>query len=212
MKDEEDYYEISPLIHEGIGVWPGDQKFQRQVSMDVETGDHLTLSSVTTTVHLGAHADAPSHYSKGGAAIAERDPTLYYGDCQVVKVSLPKGERITPHHLSGKVVQSPRLLIHSGSFPDPDNYNEDFNSLSPELINWLNDCGVCLVGIDTPSVDPFTSKALESHRALAATDMAVLEGLVLDHVPEGHYTLIALPLRIKGADASPVRAILIPKT
>jgi arylformamidase len=65
------------------------------------------------------------------------------------------------------------------------------------------------VGIDTPSVDPMTSKALEAHNAVADHDMAVLEGVVLDAVPPGLYTLVALPLRIEGADASPVRAVLV---
>ncbi len=66
-----------------------------------------------------------------------------------------------------------------------------------------------LIGLDTPSVDPMTSKALESHHALARRDLAVLEGVVLAHVAPGTYTLIALPLRLEGADASPVRAVLV---
>lgn len=211
MTIEKGFYEISPLIHEGIAVWPGDQKMERRVSSDMKNGDHMSLSSITATVHLGAHADAPSHYTSKGVSIAERDPLLYCGDCQVIHVKIPRGERLTPHHLAGHVIQSPRILFCTGSFPDPDHFNEDFNSLSPELIHWLAERDVGLVGIDTPSVDPFASKALESHQALASTDMAVLEGLVLSQVPDGHYRLIALPLRIQGADASPVRAILLPK-
>ncbi len=88
--------------------------------------------------------------------------------------------------------------------------SEDFNSLSPELVAWLHGEGVILIGIDTPSVDPLQSKVLESHNALADRDMSVLEGVVLDHVEPGVYTLSALPLRLEGADASPVRAVLLP--
>ena len=84
----------------------------------------------------------------------------------------------------------------------------DFNSLSPELIEFLVQHEVCLVGIDTPSVDPFSSKALESHKSIAKHDLAILEGLVLDSVPEGLYQLMAFPLKLAQADAAPVRAVL----
>ena len=106
-------------------------------------------------------------------------------------------------------ITAPRVLFHTGSYPDPDAFNEDFNSLSPELIDWLDARGVVLVGLDTPSVDPFASKALETHQALHRTGMANLEGVVLGHVTPGDYTLIALPLPLADADASPVRAALV---
>jgi arylformamidase len=101
------------------------------------------------------------------------------------------------------------VLISTGSFPDPDSWNNDFNSLSPELIDDLATKGVKLLGIDTPSVDPADSKGLESHQAIFRHDLCVLEGLILNRVPAGRYTLVALPLRLKDADASPVRAILM---
>ena len=108
-------------------------------------------------------------------------------------------------------VVAPRILFRTGSYPDPDQFNEDFCSLSPSLVEWLAGEGVRLVGIDTPSVDPCSSKDLPCHGMIAAHDMAILEGVVLEHVPDGIYTLIALPLRIEGADASPVRAVLLEK-
>ena len=100
------------------------------------------------------------------------------------------------------------MLFRTGTFPDPRRWNDDFASLSPSLVEILRERGVVLIGIDTPSVDPFESKALEAHQSFARNDMAILEGLVLDGVAEGEYELIALPLRIRGADASPVRAVL----
>jgi hypothetical protein len=87
-------------------------------------------------------------------------------------------------------------------------YNDVLDAWNYYLQHDNNGRGVVLIGIDTPSVDPFDSKALEAHQALAEHDMANLEGLVLDHVAEGEYELIALPLRIAGADGSPVRAVL----
>jgi len=203
-------YDISPKISPRLGVFPGDVAFSRQVAMSFAGGDHLELSSITTTLHLGAHADAPSHYHGGAETIEKRPLGRYMGRAQVVRVKgLKPGERVMPAHMRVEVL-SPRILFDTQSFPDPEKWNSDFNSLSPELLTFLADQGVTLVGIDTPSVDPEDCKSLDSHQVLFKRDLSVLEGLVLKEVPEGHYTLIALPLALEGADASPVRAVLLP--
>ena len=200
-------WDISPLISHELAVFPGDIPFSRNVSMSFPQ-DHLSLSSISTTLHIGAHADSSSHYHAQGKGIHERSLDPYLGACQVIRVQLPPGARIRPEHLKTKIT-TPRVLFHTGSFPDPNRWNPDFQSLSPELVHSLADQGVRLIGIDTPSVDPSDSKALESHQALFERNLSVLEGIVLDQVPEGIYSLIALPLRLKDADASPVRAILL---
>lgn len=201
--------DISPALHPGIAVWPGDTPMSREVLLDFEGGGNLELSTLKATVHLGAHADAPSHYRAAAPDIASRDLDRYFGPCEVVAVDVARGARIQPADLPGPV-SAPRVLLRTGTFPDPDAFNEDFAALSPALVDHLHAQGVRLIGIDTPSVDPFASKALESHQALADRDMAVLEGLVLGHVAPGTYTLVALPLKLVGFDASPVRAALIP--
>ena len=201
-------HDISPLISPRLAVWPGDVPFSRSVARSMADGANLDLSSVTTTLHLGAHADAPSHYAAGAPGMDAVDLTPYYGPCQVLRVAVGRGERILPHHLKTEIT-APRVLFHTGTFPDPEAWNTDFASLSPELVEHLHSQGVVLVGLDTPSVDPFESKALEAHHALGRCGMRNLEGLLLDAVPEGIYTLAALPLKIEGADASPVRAVLV---
>jgi arylformamidase len=200
--------DISPLIDATINVWPGDTPFVHTINLDMNAGANLTLSDIRTTVHVGAHADAPSHYVAGGADIAARSLDFYAGRCCVVHVAVERGQRITPEHIAGKAITAPRVLLRTGTFPDPRRWNDDFASLSPSLVETLRERGVMLIGIDTPSVDPFESKALEAHQAFARNDMAILEGLVLDGVDEGEYELMALPLRLRGADASPVRAVL----
>jgi arylformamidase len=202
-------YDISPTLHSGIAVFPGDQAFDAQEAMSFESGDHLRLSAIRTTVHVGAHADAPSHYHEKGVTMESRDLRLYMGPAQVISVlGLKPSARILKEHVKVKI-SAKRVLFRTDSFNNPDEWKNDFNSLSPELIHFLADEGVRLVGIDTPSVDPADSKLLESHQALYARDFAVLEGIVLSNVKDGLYDLIALPLKIKGSDASPVRAILI---
>jgi arylformamidase len=200
-------WDISPPITSQLAVFPGDVPFSRNVSMDFPQ-NHLALSSITATLHLGAHADSSSHYHASGKGIDQRPLERYLGACQVVQVRIPRGTRILPEHVKEKI-QAPRVLFRTESFPNPNSWNGDFNSLSPELIDWLADQGVTTVGIDTPSVDPADSKGLESHQALYRRDLAVLEGIILDRVGPGLYTLIALPLPLKDADASPVRAILL---
>ena len=200
--------DISPVIDATLDVWPGDTPFARTVNLDLAAGANITLSDIRTTVHVGAHTDAPSHYVAGGDDIASRRLDFYIGRCVVLHVSDVRGRRVMPADIAKKTITAPRVLLRTNTFPDPRNWNEDFAGLSPELVDFLHDRGVILIGIDTPSVDPFESKALEAHQSFAHYDMAVLEGIVLDGVEEGEYELIALPLRLAGADASPVRAVL----
>ena len=200
--------DISPPVDATIQVWPGDTAFVRTVNLDMAAGANLTLSDIRTTVHVGAHADAPSHYSANGQHIAARRLEYYIGPCNVINVEGIGGRRIVPADLEGKNITAARVLFRTGTFPDPRRWTNDFASLSPELVDHRHDRGVVLIGIDTPSVDPFDSKLLEAHQALAAHDMANLEGVVLSAVDEAEYELIALPLRLEGADGSPVRAVL----
>ena len=201
--------DISPTISERLGVFPGDTPFKRKVALDIAKGDNIVLSSIETSVHLGAHTDGPIHYREGLHGIDSQDLSIYMGAAQVIHVKVGRGERVLPKHISHVKIETPRVLIATGTFPDPNKWNSDFAALSPELIRELSAKGVKLVGIDTPSIDPEASKALESHQAVADLDMAILEGIVLDKAPDGLYTLLALPLKIEDADASPVRAILL---
>jgi arylformamidase len=200
-------YDITPPITAQLQVWPGDTPLTREVLLDMQRGDNITLSSLHATVHLGAHADAPSHYGLNAPAIHERSLDDYIGPCQVVRVDVPRRTRIPPERLPTPI-RAPRVLLATGTYPDPERFSEDFAALSPELVEALYRQGVRLIGIDTPSVDLFESKDLPSHRMMLRHSMAILEGLVLGQVPEGVYELIALPLPLVGFDASPVRAVL----
>lgn len=212
-------YDITPSISESLAVWPGDTPPSREVLLNMQKGDSLTLSTLRATVHLGAHADAPSHYGKDARPIDQQPLETYLGPCLVVKMNVAHGTRVDIdawesglHALraEGDPVDSsvPRVLLATGTFPNPNQFNEDFAAFSPELIDHLHRQGARLVGIDTPSVDLFESKELPAHRRILRHKMAILEGLVLSDVPGGMYELIALPLKLVGFDASPVRAVL----
>jgi arylformamidase len=199
--------DITPAVTPALAVWPGDTPPVREVLLDIARGDNLTLSTLHATVHLGAHADAPSHYGDDAPTIDRRPLETYLGPCDVMHVRVERGRRILPGDLPREPA-SPRVLLRTRTYPDPERFNEDFAALSTELVSRLDDRGVRLIGIDTPSVDLFDSKELPAHHACLERDMAILEGLVLTDVPEGVYELIALPLKLVGFDASPVRAIL----
>jgi len=201
--------DISPAISPELAVWPGDVSFSREIALNMKSGDNLTLSSIRSTVHLGAHTDAPNHYVKDGEDIASRNLDLYFGLCQVIFVEVERGTRIARGDFK-EVIKAERVLVGTGTYPNPHQFNADFASFSPEAIAYLSDCGVRLIGIDTPSIDLCDDKELLSHSAVAQRDMGVLEGIVLEGVAPGLYQLIALPLKIVGADASPVRAVLCP--
>jgi arylformamidase len=200
-------YDISPPISDRLAVWPGDTPPGREVTSDMARGDHITLSSLRATVHLGAHADAPSHYGRDAATIDQRPVDLYVGACQVVRVDVARKACVRPQDV-GVPIHAERVLLATGTFPNPEQFNDDFAAITPELVHWLHARGVRLVGIDTPSVDPFDSVELPAHRACLGHDIAILEGLVLTAIPAGDYELIALPLKLVGFDASPVRAVL----
>lgn len=200
-------YDITPLVTPALAVWPGDTPLSREVLMDIARGESVTLSTLRATVHLGAHADAPSHYLRDGATIESRDLTHYVGPCQVIDVRARRGAPFGVRDLAGDVTE-PRVLFRTGTFPDPNNWNRDFAAIDPALIEHLAARGVITVGLDSPSVDLQDSKDLPAHHAIGRHDMAILEGLALAHVPAGRYELIALPLRLAGFDASPVRAVL----
>ncbi len=200
-------YDITPAVTAALAVWPGDTPPSREVLADLKRGDNITLSTLRATVHLGAHADAPSHYGQDAESIESRPLDLYLGACRVVHIPAARGTRIPPTSLPSSL-NSQRLLIATGTYPDPNVFGEDFAALEPATVDLLHDRGVRLVGIDTPSVDLFSARDLVAHQRFLAHDMAILEGLALGGVPEGEYELIALPLKLTGFDASPVRAVL----
>lgn len=202
--------DISPVITDQTNVWPGDTPFSRQVLCEIAKGATVTLTTIRTTVHLGAHADAPSHYAAGGAEIGARALRHYLGPCRVIDAPVARGSRVSVRDLRCGIdaLQEERVLIRTGTFPSHEHWNNDFAGLEPALIDALADRGVITIGIDTPGVDLEDSKELPAHKTFARRDMAILEGLVLTNVTPGVYELIALPLRLMGVDASPVRAVL----
>ena len=199
--------DISPQICPDLAVWPGDTKLQRQVLSSIKDGANIDLSTLHATVHLGSHTDAPSHYHPDGQAMDQVDLAPYVGPCRVVTVTGKPLIEVDDCR-SAVAAGAARILFRTLSAPDIYKFNTDFCAFSADAVAFMGKAGVCLIGIDTPSVDPFSSKDLPAHQALFTYQMRNLEGLVLSHVEDGPYELIALPLKLAMFDASPVRAVL----
>jgi arylformamidase len=166
------------------------------------------VSRITLSPHVGAHADAPLHYAPDGASIGEVDLDPYLGPCRVIH-AIGCGPLVQWRHLEHAASELPaRVLVRTYERMPVDRWDAQLTAYAPEAIEALAARGVKLVGIDTASIDPAESKTLDSHQVIRRLDLRVLENLVLDDVPEGDYELIALPLKLTTADASPVRAVL----
>lgn len=200
-------YDISPPVTPNLAVWPGDAHLKITPHATFKAGDPYSLSTIESTLHIGAHVDAPLHAIEGGTPVDQLSLEHFLGPCQVITVDIPSGEEIYLHHLKTRIFES-RVLFRTNSYHDLNRFTHDFNGISIDLAEELFIQGVITVGIDTPSIEIFSSEDMAVHKALFKREIGVLEGLMLRHVPDGIYELIALPLRLTGLEASPVRAIL----
>jgi len=201
-------WDISPPVQPGAPVFPGDTPYAQAWAASIGPGCPVNVSTITLSPHVGAHADAPLHYDPQGQSIGALDLEPYLGPCRVVH-AIGCGPLVRWEHLAHAVAGLPaRVLVRTYTRAPVDRWDPELAGYEPETIERLAALGVRLVGIDTASIDPAESKTLDSHQMIRRLGLRVLENLVLDEVPEGDYELIALPLKLMTADASPVRAIL----
>jgi len=200
-------WDISPPVDAASPVFPGDAPYAQQWAARIGPGCPVNVATLSLSPHTGAHADAPLHYDAGGDAIGAVDLAPYLGRCRVLH-AIGRGPLIEWAHLSHALdALPPRLLVRTYAC-QPVGWDAQLAAFAPQTVERLADLGVVLIGIDTASIDPADSKALLSHQVIRRRGLRVLENLVLDDVAEGDYELIALPLKLMSADASPVRAVL----
>ena len=201
-------WDISPPVHAGSPVFPGDTVYSQRWSAVLGPGCPVNVSALTLSPHVGAHADAPLHYDADGAAVGALALEPYLGRCRVIH-AIGRGPLVEWAHLAHALADLPaRVLVRTYARAPVDRFDDALAAFAADTVERLADAGVQLVGIDTASIDPAASKDLPSHQAVRRRGLRVLENLLLDDVPEGDYELIALPLKLTTADASPVRAVL----
>lgn len=201
-------WDISQRLGAKTPLWPGEPDLVVKRNAQLGPDCPVNIGELSAPLHAGTHADAPLHYSNDGVDSADSALTAYIGPCVVHDVR-HAGERVEVSDCDWDVLSgAKRVLLRTyESFPH-EAWDANFKAIGPDVIERLSESGTVLIGVDTPSLDPQTSKTMDAHRAVLAADMRILEGLVLDDVPPGEYELIALPLALEGADASPVRAVL----
>lgn len=201
-------YDISQTLKPKVPVWPGDTDYQFERNWVLDDQCPVNVGRMTLSTHTGTHADAPLHYDAGGDGMADVPLYPYIGICQVIDVTHAKETIKVDDFKAAFQIGVPRVLFRTYKQFPHDQWDDNFVAVAPETIDFLaaEDCD--LIGLDSPSLDPQTSKTIAAHHRLNHHKMCVLEGLVLDDVPEGLYELIAPPLKIAGADAGLVRAVL----
>ena len=205
-------WDISPPVNARSPVFPGDTVYSQVWGATIGPDCPVNVSAITLSPHTGAHADAPLHYEADAAAIGAVSLEPFLGPCRVIH-AIGSGPLVRIEHLAHALPPAgaplpERVLVRTYVKAPLDAFDDACAAFAPETVAALADLGVRLVGIDTASVDPAASKTLDSHQVLRRRGLRVLENLVLDDVPEGDYELIALPLKLSTADASPVRAVL----
>ena len=201
-------WDLSPPLQADTPVFPGDTAYQQHWSATLGPGCPVNVSAITLSPHAGAHADAPLHYDPQGAAAGALDLTPYLGPCRVIH-AIGCGPLVEWRHIEHALTDLPaRVLVRVYQRMPQTQFDPDLPAFASDTIERLADLGVRLIGTDSASIDPASSKTLDSHQVIRRRHLRVLENLLLDDVPEGDYELIALPLKLMTADASPVRAIL----
>jgi len=201
-------WDISPPVDTHSPVFPGDTAYQQAWSAQITPGCPVNVSAITLSPHVGAHADAPLHYDPQGEAVGALALAPYIGPCRVIHAlgDEPLVETAQLAHALQDL--PPRVLVRTYARFPLATFDAQLKAFAASTIHALADLGVQLIGIDSASVDPADSKQLPCHQVLRQRGLRVLENLFLDVVPEGDYELIALPLKLMSADASPVRAVL----
>ncbi len=201
--------DITRPIYPGMPVWPGDPPVVEEPVSRIADGDSSNVTRFMLGSHTGTHIDAPWHFESGGATVESLPLEILCGDCRVVDLSDIRGLIAADDLSSGKFGPSRRLLIRTrNSLAVPDVFHKDFVALSPDAADWIVGQGICLLGIDGPSVEEYGSSAFPVHHALLRAGVVIVEGLDLSGVTAGDYHLFCAPLKWSGADGAPVRVFL----
>ena len=206
MPSSPEWIDISRPLAAGTACWPGDVPFSFRLGWTIAGGASVNVGAIATSVHTATHCDAPFHFDEAGTTVDRLPLDRFAGPAWVVDVRSTDRWRSRLERLDFSA--TPRILFRTGGWPDTTQFPDAIPVMEPELPDWLADRGVRLVGVDLPSVDPLDSKTLDNHHALGRRGITIVEGLWLDDVPAGRYEFVGLPLKILGADGSPLRAVL----
>jgi arylformamidase len=199
--------DITIPMQDSLACWPGDAPFRFTWTWRKRDGATVNLGQLQLSVHTGTHTDAPFHFDNEGATCEVLDLDRFIGLCRVIPLlecSRIRKQDLEPFDLKG----TPRVLLRTDGWTDHTQFPARIPVMDEDVPAWLHRQGVVLVGVDVPSVDALDSKNLPNHHALGAHGITILESLDLAGISAGVYELVALPMKLVGADGAPVRAVL----
>lgn len=199
--------DISRPMRNDTAGWPGDVPFAFNLSWRKAAGASVNVGAITGSVHTATHCDAPFHYDDAGKTVDQLPPETFVGPAWVVDVRGAESWQSRLETLD--FTATPRVLFRTGGWPDTARFPQSIPVMERTLPAWLAARGVVLIGVDVPSVDDLDSKTLDNHHTLGRAGITIVEGLWLDGAPPGRYEFVGLPLKLVGADGSPLRAVLI---
>jgi len=190
-------YDISAVITEDMTIYSDEEKIHITDIYQIKNGSPVNMKRINFTGHTGSHADVPLHFIDAGMTCEDIPLDHFYGRARLVQMPHLSGNISREDLLPLYILPGDILLLNTGR-----------KALLPDAAAYLAEKEIKTIGLDSLSVDPFDSTDFPSHHILLGHGISILEGLVLDGVPQGLYELSALPLKIKNGDGSPVRAIL----
>jgi arylformamidase len=209
-------WDISRTLSNDFAEWPGDEPFRYRVTNEIAKGASVNLGAITMSVHNGTHADAQFHFDTNGESIERAPLEVYLGHATVIDLSQAFSRSKDKHLITVEdlrpdaeaIAATSRLLVKTGRWNDSTVFPDRIPVVAADVPTWLQKNGVKLLGVDLPSMDEIDSKSLQNHHALARAGIAIVESLDLSDVAPGIYNFAAQPLKIAGADAAPIRAVL----
>ncbi len=203
-------HDVTRLISEDMTVYKDreSKKIKRTVVADYEKADYYE-SRMDMDMHCGTHIDAPLHMIKGGDTIEKYDLSKFIGDCKLFDLT-DVNEAIRKKDIENLDIQKDDIVIFKTKNSFDQGYNPKFVYIEEDAALYLSEKGIKTVGIDAMSIER-DKKEHPSHKIILGANIGVIEDLYLKNVGQGQYFLSALPLNIRGSEASPIRAVLIEK-
>ena len=204
-------YDVTVPISNTMPVWPGDPPVQLSKKSHVSRDKTHTvrLTAIEMGSHTGTHMDAPFHMIDGAKRLGDFSLDTLIGKVTVFEISSARSVgRAQLEGFDWTGVERVLLKTENSKHWNDGKFYEEFVYLEPDGAQFLVERGVRLVGIDYLSIDKFRSESHPSHFVLLKKDILIVEGLNLNAVPQGNYTIFALPLNLQDADGAPTRVVL----
>ena len=212
MSDDNTWIDVSVPLYTGMAHWPDNPPVVIERQLDMGRGDLCNVSKLSFGAHTGTHMDAPVHWIQDTPGIDTMPLDATIGRARVIEITDP--ESVKPGELEPHNIQpTERILLktrNSARVWNGDAFVEDFVFISHEAAQYLAERRIRTVGVDYLSVGGYTVDGPETHHALLGAGIWIIEGLNLAQVSQGTYDLICLPIKIRGGDGAPARALLRP--